>query len=86
MYCHHCGQEIPDNSEYCSRCGAPVRRDRGQRDRKADPMELLKHKSTSPEPVAKEQDERNQRMSSSLMMKVALGFVVVVLALSLLSR
>ncbi len=94
MYCQHCGQEIPDNAEYCSRCGSPVRRDRdrrssSRRDSKPDPMDLLKYKSTTTGPAMNgqhEQDERNQRVNSSLMMKVALGFVIVVLALSLLSR
>lgn len=24
MYCTHCGQEIPDNSKFCSKCGQPL--------------------------------------------------------------
>lgn len=24
MYCHHCGERLPDNSNFCSKCGTPT--------------------------------------------------------------
>lgn len=77
MRCQHCNHEIPDNSEFCSYCGIrvapPVARSRTQ----PNPMDMLEHKSTVPQ---------KKRSDSSLMWKVAIGFVIAVLLLSLLDK
>lgn len=81
MYCQHCGKEIPDNAQYCPDCGTKVLR-YGQDGKKksADPMDILEHKSTNQPPAP------SSGLNTSLTMKTAVAFVLLIIAISLLSR
>jgi uncharacterized membrane protein YvbJ len=36
VYCHNCGTKNEDDAEYCSKCGTPLKEDRGRRHRDRD--------------------------------------------------
>ena len=93
MFCQKCGHEIPDNARYCAFCGEKVSGNMGPGKKKeANPMDILQHKSTAqPQRSAPSQPQMSgsaskSGMDSSLIIKVAIGFVVVMIAISMLAK
>ena len=85
MYCSHCGKQIPDNAKFCPVCGTKIVENKRNN---VDPMDLLEHKSTNQHHHAASNGSgmAEQKSGTSLIWKVAIGFFIIMLILSIWGR